>query len=126
MKEEHYKEFCILFKEKLREILKPALGDNGVRSYRALTDILTNVILFEMNINKKPCEEIPKREVENIFEKAQVDTIQQMNKKQIAHHLIKKIKEDCVWSVEVSHIEERDYKDVALIILLQEFINKED
>lgn len=48
---------------KLKEITDPVCGRYSSKSYNALADVISNVILFEINIDKKPFEEIPKKEI---------------------------------------------------------------
>lgn len=63
LKEKHYKEFCLIFKKKLNELTRPVINDNN-RSYEELCDVITNIILFELNIDREPWDEIKFRDVQ--------------------------------------------------------------
>ena len=55
--------FCKQLKQKLSDITDPVVLDKSNRSYDALSDVISNVLLFQINIDKKPWEEIPKKDV---------------------------------------------------------------
>lgn len=61
--EEIWMEFCKKLRIKLKEITDPVALNSSNRSYNALTDVISNIILLEINIDKKPWEEISKAEV---------------------------------------------------------------
>ena len=63
LKEELWREFCLKMKAKLKEITDPVIENSTLCSYQDLEDVITNVILFEMNIDKEPWEQIKKRVV---------------------------------------------------------------
>ena len=57
-----WKRFCKQVKEELNKITKPVCDRNN-QSYNALEDVISNVMLFEMNIDEKPWDKIPKKKV---------------------------------------------------------------
>lgn len=61
--EQLWLKFCKAVKVELNKITEPVIDENN-RSYEALSDVITNVILFELSIDRKPWKKIPKREVQ--------------------------------------------------------------
>ena len=98
MKEEIYQQFCKDFKLKLKEITDPvALTHN--RSYDALCDVITNVILLEINMDRMPFDQISKREVQlpKGKEAGQI-VLAQLSKQEVALELLERLKEDVGWN----------------------------
>mgnify|MGYP006922193694 CR=1 FL=1 len=93
-KEEYYKEFCEIFRSKLKEITDPVIPSTSNRSYNALIDVITNVILLEINLGKKPWDEIPKTKVRlPTTEQMTKDVIWLSSPKDVAKILLEKIKD---------------------------------
>ena len=73
--EEIYQKTCKSFRKKLQEITNPVANNKHNRSYGALCDVITNVILLEINLGKKPWDEIPKRDVTILDDKKNIEDI---------------------------------------------------
>ena len=94
MKEEIYQQFCKEFRLKLKEITDPVAPTNN-RSFNALCDVISNVILLEINMDKMPFEQVPKREVRLPSGKeAGKIVLLQLSKKELAQELLERLKED--------------------------------
>lgn len=90
MKEEIYKQFCKDFRAKIKEITDPVSATGSNRSYNALVDVVTNIILLEINMDRMPFDQIPKREVHITKSGEVANTILNlMNDKEIAKKLLK-------------------------------------
>jgi len=96
--EEIWLAFCKKFRTKLKDITDPVALNKNNRSYDALNDVVTNVILLEINLDKKPWEEIPKKDVRlPTREDMKNDAVWMDSNKTIADVLLKKIAADCSW-----------------------------
>jgi hypothetical protein len=85
-------------KAKLKEITDPVALTNN-RSYNALTDVISNVILFEINIDKKPWDTIPKAKVRlPTYEELTKEAEWLADPKQVAGILLEKIKDEVSWN----------------------------
>jgi len=94
MKEEIYKQFCKDFRIKLKEITDPVALTNN-RSFDALCDVITNVILLEINMDKMSFDQVPKREVKLPSGKeAGKIALLQLSKKEMAQELLERLKEN--------------------------------
>lgn len=90
--EEIWIEFCKKIRTKLKEITDPVALTNNNRSYNALIDVISNVILLEINIDKKPWEEISKTEVRLPTIEEHIENAEWMaDPIQVAKILLKKI-----------------------------------
>jgi len=98
MKEEIYKQFCKDFRLKLKEITDP-IALTHHRSYDALCNVISNIILLEINMDKMPFEQVPKIKVRlpNGREAGKIALLQ-LSKKELVQELLERLKEDVSWN----------------------------
>lgn len=61
-REEVYLEFCTNFRKKISDILKPVTSTRYF-GRQTMEDVISNIILFEINMDKKPWDLIPQKPV---------------------------------------------------------------
>ena len=99
--EEIWIEFCKQFKEKISEITSPVVN-SGTRSREALTDVITNIILLEINIDRKPWNQIKMRDVKLSTEKeVREEVLKTTSEDELISALLEKV------SSEISYVDEK-------------------
>jgi len=110
MKDEIYKQFCEDFRLKLQAITDPVALTNN-RSYDALCDVITNVILLEINMDKMPSDQISKKEVRlPTGDEVGKMALRHLSKKAIAKELLERLTEEVSYN-------DRDVKDMSTITI---------
>jgi hypothetical protein len=124
-KSKYYKEFCKKFRAKLKEITDPVALDENNRSYQALSDVVTNIILLEINLDRKPWDEISKRDVvlPSLSELSD-DILNRVEDDVLARKLLKKIEQkvsyiDCHYD----NYSETIVKDLGLFAALKNYLS---
>jgi hypothetical protein len=120
LKKELWKEFCLKMKAELKKITDPLVENPTLRSYDALEDVITNVILFEMNIDKEPWEQIKKRDIRLPLAEEYIKNINKhLTPKIIAEVLIGKI------DTELYGVDEPEkMKRATLFLALKNYLTK--
>jgi len=99
--EEIWIEFCKQFKEKISEITSPVVN-SGIHSREALTDVITNIILLEINIDRKPWNQIKMRDVKLSTEKeVREEVLKTTSEDELISALLEKV------SSEISYVDEK-------------------
>ena len=127
MKEEIYKQFCKDFRLKLKEITDPvALTHN--RSFDALCDVISNVILLEINMDKMPFEQVSKKEVRlPSGREAGEIALLQLSKKELAQELLERLKEDvCYTDCSAHNLTNEKLQAMGLYSSLKNFLSSLD
>jgi dihydrofolate reductase len=124
-KEKHYKEFSSIFREKLKQITDPVV--NGSRTYQSLEDTITNVILLEINLGKKPWEQIPKKEIKFVScEDVRADILSTATKEQIAEKLMVLISRDVSYlDHDADFLDKETIKSMGLYAALNNYLTNE-
>jgi len=110
---------CKIFKDKLKEITDPVAMDKHNRSYRALEDVITNIILLEINIDKEAWNQIPKREVP---QSSTEERLYMIPIKDVANYLYKELNPHDEF--ELQHASKENKKEMLLKIALENYLSE--
>ena len=125
MEEEIWLKFCKKLRLKLKEITDPVALNSSNRSYNALTDVISNIILLEINIDKKPWEEISKAEVRlPTIEDHIKDAKWMADPRNVANILLEKIKSEVSYFDDhADYLSENKIKAMGLFVSLKNYLN---
>ena len=88
-----WKEFSKKIQYQLHKIVSPVTTTKD-RSYQTLVDVISNIILFENNIDKKPWDLIPQRKIEKLNEDEIIkEALKRASRKEIARELLNRLYE---------------------------------
>lgn len=128
-KEKYWNEFILLIKEELEKIIEPAVKNGVYTSYEAMEDIITNMILFTMNLGRKPFNKASKREVRLLTNRNEISEMVLTEKsiEQISKVLRDKLDNETSWYDDtLANATKRHNLKCALWIALDNFIENND